>query len=316
MRKVEQMNYKQRLLFTPLVITTLIVSCNWTNRIEAKSPDEMEKWKLGWRLISSSWDKNYQLGEQQFDSLLKMSGLIETKFLVTGLDILAELGKKEKIISVLSRQEHRTLEEICNKELFTKKLTDIQICKSVSKEENVENKKLQIEIIKMYINDQSVRGNVLSEIISKYRLQEYKLTKLDAISIEKINREKLKKIIIEFGFPTRQLVGKDAMHGIFLIIQHSDGDKEWQKDQLLNIERAVKQGDMDGQSYAYLYDRIKINSGKKQLYGTQFKNVDSINKKVELADTEDVENLDRRRMEVGIMPIHMYEQFMLKNLPK
>jgi hypothetical protein len=85
---MKQMNYKLRLLFTPLVITTLIVSCNWTNRIEPKDFSEMEKWKLGWRLISSSWDKNYQLGEQQFDSLLKMNGPIETKFLVAGLDIL------------------------------------------------------------------------------------------------------------------------------------------------------------------------------------------------------------------------------------
>jgi len=46
------------------------------------------------------------------------------------------------------------------------------------------------------------------------------------------------------------------------------------------------------------------------------KNVDPINKTVELSDTEDIENLDRRRMEVGMMPIQMYEQIMLRNLPK
>lgn len=310
------MYYKLRLLFISIVISTSIVSCSWTNSTETTDSSEIEKWKLGWRLISSSWDKNYQLGEQQFDSLLKMNGFIETKFLVTGLDILSELGKKEKIISVLSKQDQRTLEEICSKELFTKKLTDIQICKSITKDENVRNKALQIGLIKMYINDQSVRGNILSEIISKYKVDEYELTKADAVSVDKMNRDRLKEIIREFGFPTRQLVGKDAMQGIFLIIQHSDGDTEWQKEQLTNIEKAVKQGDMDGQSYAYLYDRIRINSGEKQLYGTQFKNVDTVNRKVELADTEDVENLDRRRMEVGMMPIHMYEQFMLKNLPK
>lgn len=309
------MNYKLRLLFTSLVISTSIVSCSWRNSSETNDSSEIEKWKLGWRLIGSSWDKNYQLGEQQFDSLLRINGFIETKFLVTGLDILSELDKKEKIISILSKQDQRTLEEICSKELFTKKLTDIQICKSIAKDENVGNKALQIELIKMYINDQSVRDNILSEIISKYKLDEYELTKADAVSVDKMNRDRLKEIIREFGFPTRQLVGKDAMQGIFLIIQHSDMDTEWQKEQLTSIERAVKQGDMDGQSYAYLYDRIKINSGEKQLYGTQFKNVDPVNRKVELADTEDVENLDRRRMEVGMMPIQMYEQFMLKNLP-
>ncbi|MFT6416991.1 MAG: hypothetical protein ACJARZ_002343 [Dokdonia sp.] len=68
---------------------------------------------------------------------------------------------------------------------------------------------------------------------------------------------------------------------------------------------------MDGQSYAYLSDRIRINNGDKQRYGTQFPKVDLIHKKVELADTE---HLDRHRREIGMMPIGMYKKFMLKNL--
>jgi transposase-like protein len=62
--------------------------------------------------------------------------------------------------------------------------------------------------------------------------------------------------------------------------------------------------------------RYQINSGKKQLYGTQFAKVDPINKIVELAETEDLENLDMRRMKIGMMPIQMYKEFMLKNLSK
>jgi hypothetical protein len=308
------MNNKLKLLFVLVAISTLIISCSRTSNTETTTSPEMEKWRLGWRLIGSSWDKNYQLGEQQFDSLLKMTGFIETEFLLTGLEILSELGKSEKIINILSKQDQVLLEEICSKELFTKKLKDIQLCKSIAKAENVGNKALQIELIKMYINDQTVRGNVLREILSEYKLDEYELTKLDAVSIDKMNRDRLKEIIQEFGFPTRQLVGKDAMHAIFLIIQHADEDQEWQKEQLINIEQAVKRGDVDGQSYAYLYDRIKVNGGEKQLYGTQFKNIDPINKMVELADTEDLENLDNRRMEIGMMPIKMYEEFMLRNL--
>ncbi|CAN5628348.1 hypothetical protein BH23BAC1_BH23BAC1_31010 [soil metagenome] len=100
----------------------------------------------------------------------------------------------------------------------------------------------------------------------------------------------------------------------FLIIQHSDNDKDWQKLQLKNIEQAVKNGDMDGQNYAYLYDRIKINNGEKQRYGTQFSNVNPDDKIVELADTEDIKNMDFRRMEIGLMPIEMYKKFMLNNI--
>ena len=308
------MKYKVAPLFLLLALITSNISCDATKSIETGESSEIEKWKLGWRLVNSSLDKNYQLAEQQFDSLLKMAGRIDPKFLITGLDVLAELRKMEKISLVLSRQDQLTLAEICSNELFTTKLTDIQSCTAIAKDEVVLNKPLQLELIKMYINDQSVRGNVLNNIITKYNLGEYELSKLDMAAADSENRQRLKEIITEFGFPTRQLVGKDAMHGIFLIIQHSDWDKEWQREQLQNIAMAVKQGDVDGESYAYLYDRIKINAGERQLYGTQFKNVDQVNKKVELADTEDVENLDKRRMEVGMMPIQMYKQFMLRNL--
>lgn len=309
-------NWKSKLSLLFIYFVLIIaISCK-KNDLESKDAFEIQKWKLGWRLINSSWDKNYELGEQQFDSLLKLDGPIETKFVVTGLEVLFELGKKEKLIGILSKQDLKTLDDICNKELFTKKLTDIPLCESKITAEHIGNVELQTELIKMYLNDQSVRGNVMHDIISNYNLEEYELTKMDAVITDQINRDRLKEIIEELGFPTKKLVGKDAMQAVFIIIQHSDGDTEWQKQQLLNIKRAVKQGDMDGQSYAYLYDRIKINGGEKQLYGTQFQNVDLINKKVELADTEDIENLDRRRMEVGMMPMQMYEQLMLKNLPQ
>src|SRR5690242_2114106 len=98
------MSYILRVFFILLVISTSIVSCSWTSSTETKESPEIEKWKLGWRLVNSSWEKNYRLGEQQFDSLLKMNGFIETKFIVAGLDILSKLGKKEKLISILSKQ--------------------------------------------------------------------------------------------------------------------------------------------------------------------------------------------------------------------
>src|SRR5687767_12718528 len=103
------MNNKLKLFFTPLMITTLIVSCNWITRIEPEDSPEKKKWKLGWRLINSSWNKNFQLAEQQFDSLLKMKGPIETKFLMKGLETLYELDKKEKLLLVLGKQDQHTL---------------------------------------------------------------------------------------------------------------------------------------------------------------------------------------------------------------
>src|SRR5689334_8060227 len=110
-------NRKNTLLFLG-VIAVLGVSCNKAKTTQTADSD-FRKWQLGWRMVNSFLDRDYEVGEQQFDSLLRMDGHTETMFLVTGLEILHEQGDDEKLMSVLSKQDPKTLEEICNKELFT-----------------------------------------------------------------------------------------------------------------------------------------------------------------------------------------------------
>ncbi|MBP9056616.1 MAG: hypothetical protein KBF69_09515 [Saprospiraceae bacterium] len=273
---------------------------------------DVEMWQLGWRMIGSSMDENFELANIQFDTILKNSKTIDSKYLITGLEVKKEIGKDEEIIEILSSQPIEMLQEICKKQV----LSNFEICKKYSVE-IVENEKLQLELIKMYVNDQYVRSNLMTDILQKYNLsKDQVIIDSNGINTDERNRERLKEIIAKYGFPTKKMVGKDAMNGVFFMIQHADGENAWQKSQLTNIKNAVKMGDLDSQSYAYLYDRIKINSGEKQLYGTQFANVDAVNNIVELDKTEDIDNLDKRRMEIGMMPIEMYKKLMLKNIRK
>ena len=284
----------------------LIISCKDITNTKV-SDDEI--WRLGWRMIENSLNENIELADSQFDSLRNISNGIDIKFLETGLETKSKLGKKEEIISILNQQREEVRKQICSEQF----LSNLEPCDNLSIE-NVENKLLQIELISMYVDDQASRGNLMEDVISKYGLDTTGIARENEGGVDRRNRNRLKEIINEVGFPNKKMVGKDAMDGIFFIVQHSDGDKEWQKSQLPKIESAVKNGDMEGQDYAYLYDRIKINSGEKQLYGTQFLNVDPVLKTFELANTEDIDNLDKRRMEIGMMPIEMYKRFMLKYL--
>lgn len=288
-----------------IIVLSIITSCK--NQKNSQISDE-EIWKLGWRMIENSMDEDFEAAELQFDSLLIFSDRIDRRFLVSGLEIKSNLNKNEELTKVLSSQNEETLRIICKKGF----LTNLKSCNGLS-EEKVKNESLKMELIEMYVHDQAIRGNIMNDIILKYGLDKDKVTQVEGINVDEKNRIRLKEIFKEFEFPNKELVGKDAMQGIFLMIQHSAGDKDWQKSQLINIEKAVENGDMDGQSYAYLYDRIKINGGEKQLYGTQFSNVDPVKKLVELADTEDLVNLDNRRRKVGMMPIEMYKKFMLRN---
>ena len=292
--------------YWPLLIIVLGLTTSCKKQTNAQNSDEVI-WRLGWRVIENSMNENLAIAELQFDSLLSLNKDVETNFLIKGLEIKSKLGKEKDVIKILDVQSKEKLNQICLNQ-FTANLPP---CKNIP-EAAVENEALQKELIIMYIKDQASRGNMMEEMISKYNIDESLLADEAGVDIDEKNRNRLKEIINEFGFPNQKLVGKDAIDGIFYIIQHADGDKEWQKSQLKNIEESVRVGDMDGQSYGYLYDRIKINSGEKQLYGTQFSKVDPENKIVELFDTKDMDNLDQRRMEIGMMPIEMYKRIMLK----
>ena len=287
-----------------LIVIAPVIACK--NERSEKSDTE---WRLGWRMADSAMDENFELADLQFDSLLDLSDQVDAYFLTIGLETKHRLDKHSVITNILANQDEETLRRVCQSEL----LADMNLCQALSEEE-VRNKALQIELIKMCVDDQAVRGNIRSDLISKYELDVNQITQDEAVAVDQRNRSRLKEIFKEVGFPTVELVGKDAMHSIFLIIQHSDSDEAWQKDQLINIERAVEDGDMDSRSYAYLYDRIKVNAGEKQLYGTQIKNVDPASKEVELMETLDVENLDIRRRKAGMMPIEMYKKFATKDL--
>jgi hypothetical protein len=83
-------------------------------------------------------------------------------------------------------------------------LSSYEICKEYSIEK-VENEELQIELIKMYINDQYVRSNLMTDLLSKYNLLKSEVI-IDSFGVntDERNRERLKEIIKENGFPTNE----------------------------------------------------------------------------------------------------------------
>ena len=290
-------------LYFPLFLLGFI-SCK---DVKELPKTEIDTWQLGWRMVLNSMNENHELASLQLDSLMAENEDTSSDFLGTGLESKHALGKTDEVLIIISRLDSFQKTQLCKKDFFT----SFEICKDY-KGELVENPDLQIELIKMYINDQYVRSNLMEDMLNKYGLKEKEVI-IDSFGVatDERNRNQLEKIIQEFGFPTLKMVGKDAMDGVFYIIQHADGNKEWQAMQLSHIKKAVDNGDLEAVDYAYLYDRIKVNSGEPQLYGTQFSKVDPINRIVEFAPIEDEENVDKRRREMAMMPIDMYKKLVL-----
>lgn len=114
----------------------------------------------------------------------------------------------------------------------------------------------------------------------------------------------LRTTIDEFGWPTYDMVGKEAAHAAWLLAQHADADPELQSEVLRLMEPLVAAGQAGASDFAYLTDRVRVARGDKQLYGTQFSDDGSgVARPVAI---EDAANVDARRAEVGLEPLAEY----------
>lgn len=123
--------------------------------------------------------------------------------------------------------------------------------------------------------------------------------------VYKDNLEKLKEIVEKIGWPTISKVGKKSSRAAWLITQHADLDVEFQE-RCLQLMLDTEPNDVDLENIAYLTDRVAVNKGEKQMYGTQF----FINEARDLIPRpiKDRKGLDARRNKMGLEPFETYAQ--------
>lgn len=105
---------------------------------------------------------------------------------------------------------------------------------------------------------------------SRYKREIKKLVN-ELAGLDKKNTSGVKKIIDAHGWPGVSLVGKRGELAAWLLVQHATHDLAFQKKCLKILKKAVAKKDADKKHLAYLTDRILVQEGKKQIYGTQFK---------------------------------------------
>ncbi|WP_219722537.1 DUF6624 domain-containing protein [Salinivibrio kushneri] len=163
------------------------------------------------------------------------------------------------------------------------------------------NADLKIELEEMANADQSIRN--------KIREIGWKNAQCDLLSqlelIDRKNTEKLKEIIDEHSWVTADLVGKSGVSAAFLIIQHSP-DNSFKEKMLPFVKQSyINNEGVTGQEFALLTDRVLVEQGKAQIYGTQLR----IEKG--LLFFEPIKNkstVDQRRKELGMPPLEEYKE--------
>lgn len=118
------------------------------------------------------------------------------------------------------------------------------------------------------------------------------------------NADRLTEIMDEYGWPAEDRFGAEAAHAAWLVAQHADRQLDVQRRALKLLDEAVTAGRAGARELAFLRDRVLVNEGREQLYGTQIAGIDD-GAPVPWP-CQDPEGMDERRAEVGIEPFAQY----------
>jgi len=130
-------------------------------------------------------------------------------------------------------------------------------------------------------------------------------------TIDHDNTKRVMEIITKIGWPTISKVGKKASHNAWLLVQHADHDVPFQV-HCLQLLKEVPPYDIDPENLAYLEDRVRINQGRPQLYGTQFDQIDNQHVPYPIEDESDVNG---RRAALGMGPLQQQIDMMYQKYP-
>jgi hypothetical protein len=123
------------------------------------------------------------------------------------------------------------------------------------------------------------------------------------LSIDAANTERLKVIVHEYGWPTSPEFGIEGSQAAWLIAQHADHDVDFQSE-CLELMKKQNPAELNPAHLAYLEDRVRVNQGRPQLYGTQFFGTGA---ELKPRPIEDKEHLDERRAKVGLGSFEDYK---------
>jgi len=120
---------------------------------------------------------------------------------------------------------------------------------------------------------------------------------------DSVNLVKVKAILDKHGWLGPDVIGNSGSLTLFLVIQHAD--KQTQEKYLPAMREAASNGKAAPANLALLEDRVALEEGKKQIYGSQIGR-DEKTGKFYIRPIEDEINVDTRRAAVGLPPLKDY----------
>jgi VWFA-related protein len=162
------------------------------------------------------------------------------------------------------------------------------------------NKKLRSDLLRMQEKSEDLIGRAAEKATEKKRNAD-KL-KMEFDKRTETNGARFCQILKESGWPTKDAVGPDGAGAAFYLLENS-ASLELQNELFPVIVAAVKRNVIPKHELARLVDRMRVDAGMKQLFGTQ---ASIINGFLVLPPIEAEAQVDSRRRQFGLVPLAQY----------
>lgn len=106
--------------------------------------------------------------------------------------------------------------------------------------------------------------------------------------IDACHSYRMRNIIQEYGYPSVKLISKEGMKNWWILVQHQDLD-------IVLQQKCLEYCDFAPEEYALLADRVLVNTGKSQRYGTQL-NAPIVNRR----------KIEAERLKLGLVSLKEY----------
>ena len=175
------------------------------------------------------------------------------------------------------------------------------------------NLTLKNELDSILSEDQNLRELISSDLLqtkSDSLASVFKIDKKDLVPYiikqipisDSLNLIRVEQIIKEYGYPGISLVGPETNEAAYYVIQHSTKIDKY----LSLIKKAADKKELRFTLYAQMLDRSLMYKGKEQIYGTQGKGLQVLNKetgtkefKTVIWPIKDVADVNKRRKKAG-----------------
>lgn len=128
----------------------------------------------------------------------------------------------------------------------------------------------------------------------------HRLSTADAVAIDEKSSGYLRDLLSEVDWIDIHRFTRPISQHAWILVQHSDDHIDLQKLALSRMEPYLESGGVLKRNYAYLWDRVAVNSGELQRYGTQPDWTSCSDGMLTLMPMEDPDNVDARRAHMSM----------------